>query len=235
MESWREAKLDAVLQAKNENDLFAVLSRTAIELGFEYCAFGMRMPLPVAKPRLFIINNYPQAWQQRYAQMNYIAIDPTVAHGMRSVTPLPWSRVFGQERDFWDDARAHGLHAGWAQSCFDGRGVGGMLTLARSSEDLGAEELQAHSIKMSWLAQAAHEGMARLLVPRMMPEAEIGLSKREIEVLRWTADGKTAGEVGRIMHIAEATVNFHVNKALAKLGATNKAAAAIKVAFLGLL
>jgi LuxR family transcriptional regulator len=235
MESWQEAQLQSVLRSENESELFTVLSRAAVELGFEYCAYGMRMPLPVAKPRLFVVNNYPTAWQQRYAQNNYIAVDPTVAHGMRSVTPLVWSKVLSQEPAFWDDAHAHGLRVGWAQSCFDGRGVGGMLSLARSAEELSIEELRSHSMKMSWLAQAAHEGMSRLLVPKLMPESEACLSKREIEVLRWTADGKTAGEVGRIMHIAEATVNFHVNKALSKLGVTNKAAAAIKVAFLGLL
>lgn len=88
---------------------------------------------------------------------------------------------------------------------------------------------------MSWLAQAAHEGMAQLLVSKLMPGAAVDLSAREIEVLRWTAEGKTSRDVGEIMHIAERTVNFHVNNALIKLGTANKTAAAIKAAMLGLL
>ena len=55
------------------------------------------------------------------------------------------------------------------------------------------------------------------------------------KVLRWTADGKTSGEVGEIMNISERTVNFHVNNALEKLGAANKTAGVIKAAMLRLL
>lgn len=235
MESWHELQLHALLQAADEMEAFATLSRAARELEFDYCAYGMRVPLPAAQPRLILLNNYPADWQERYARQNYIAIDPTVAHGMRSVAPLLWSQTFGQQRDFWEDARAHGLHAGWAQSCFDGRGVGGMLTLARSKGDVSARELRQNEPRMSWLAHAAHETMSRLLVPKLMPDPVPALSDREIEVLRWTADGKTASEVGSIMNIAEATVNFHINKALAKLRVKNKVAAAVKTVFLGLL
>lgn len=81
----------------------------------------------------------------------------------------------------------------------------------------------------------AHEGLPRLLVPKLMPEAAAKLTVREIEVLRWTADGKTSSEVGEIMHISERTVNFHVTNTLLKLGAANKTGAAIKAAILGLL
>ncbi|MFD2272860.1 autoinducer binding domain-containing protein [Undibacterium arcticum] len=51
----------------------------------------MQMPLPVSKPKLIMLNNYSEGWQQRYLKENYLAVDPTVAHGMRSVMPLVWS------------------------------------------------------------------------------------------------------------------------------------------------
>lgn len=236
MNSWQETQIQSLLSAETEIDLFAALSRAANELDFEYCAYGMRMPLPISRPKLFMLNNYSQDWQQRYTQENYLAVDPTVAHGSRSVTPLVWAdKVFATCRPFWEDARAHGLRVGWAQSCHDAKGVGGLLTLARSHDDLSPKELGDRSLKMSWLAQAAHEGMAQLLVSKLMPEAAVDLSTREIEVLRWTAEGKTSRDVGEIMHIAERTVNFHVNNALIKLGTANKTAAAIKAAMLGLL
>ncbi|MFD2272861.1 LuxR C-terminal-related transcriptional regulator [Undibacterium arcticum] len=97
---------------------------------------------------------------------------------------------------------------GWAQSCYDSKGVGGLLTLARSNDDLSGKELSDISLKMSWLAQVAHEGLSRLVVSKMMPEVDVSLSAREIDVLRWTADGKTSSEVGEILYISERTVNF---------------------------
>lgn len=236
MDSWQETQIQSLLSAETEIDLFAALSRAANELDFEYCAYGMRMPLPISRPKLFMLNNYSQDWQQRYTQENYLIVDPTVAHGSCSVTPLVWAdKVFVTCRPFWEDARAHGLRVGWAQSCHDAKGVGGLLTLARSHDDLSPKELGDRSLKMSWLAQAAHEGMAQLLVSKLMPEAAVDLSAREIEVLRWTAEGKTSRDVSEIMRIAERTVNFHVNNSLIKLGAANKTAAAIKAAMLGLL
>jgi LuxR family quorum-sensing system transcriptional regulator SolR len=105
----------------------------------------------------------------------------------------------------------------------------------RSHDPISAEDLYNNSMRMSWLVQAAHEGMTRLLATRQPPAAPIVLTPREIDVLRWTADGKTAGEVGAIMAITERTVNFHINNCLDKLGAANKTACVIKAVMLRLL
>lgn len=236
MEGWQETQMQALSKAASEAEIFALLSGLASEIGFSYCAFGMRMPLPVSQPKLFIINNYSTAWQQRYQLEDYISVDPTVAHGLRSVMPLVWSdALFENARPLWEDARAHGLRFGWAQSCHDAQGVGGLLTLARPEGALSGAELRAHGPQMAWLAQAMHTFMARMLVPKLMPEALSRLTAREKEVLRWTADGKTSHEIGDILSISEHTVNFHIKNSLAKLNATNKTAGVIKAAMMGLL
>jgi LuxR family transcriptional regulator, quorum-sensing system regulator SolR len=236
MNSWQETQLQILLSSKTEIDLFAALSHAANEMGFEYCAYGMRAPLPISNPKMFMLNNYSQDWQQRYIKENYLLVDPTVAHGLRSMMPLVWSEdIFATSRSFWEDARAHGLCVGWAQSCHDAKGVGGLLTLARSTDNLSIKELDELSLRMNWLSQLTHEGMTRLLVPKLIPETAVVLSAREVEILRWTADGKTSAEVSEIIYLTERTVNFHVNNALIKLGASNKTAAAIKAAMLGLL
>jgi len=86
-----------------------------------------------------------------------------------------------------------------------------------------------------WLVQAAHTSMARILIPKLMPEAGTALSIREIEVLRWTGDGKTSGEIGDILSLSEHTVNFHIKNALVKLNATNKTAGVVKAVMTGLI
>lgn len=236
MISWQEQQMQALLSAKSDVEFFNVLAGIAIKLGFDYCAYGMRMPLPIAQPKVMTLNNYSSAWQQRYETENYLAIDPTVAHGRRSTRPLVWSDdVFATCRPFWEDAQAHGLNVGWAQPCYDTNGIRGLLTLASSNDQLSIKELGDISLKMFWLAQTAHQGLSRLLLPKLMPAAAADLTAREIEVLRWTADGKTSSDVGEIMRISERTVNFHVNSTLLKLGASNKTAATIKAAILGLL
>ena len=194
------------------------------------------MPLPLTQPKIALFNNYPIVWQQRYQEMNYLAVDPTVQHGIRSLLPVVWSDdLFAPAPELWEDARSCGLQIGWAQASRDANCVGGLLTLARSIELISKAELQCKEVKMTWLSQVAHLGMSRLLATKMLPEAGIQLSAREIEVLQWTGDGKTSSEVSYLLNISERTVNFHIGNAMTKLNAANKAAAVVRAAMLGML
>jgi LuxR family transcriptional regulator len=61
------------------------------------------------------------------------------------------------------------------------------------------------------------------------------LTKREVEILRWTAQGKSSEEIANVLHLSINTINYHIKKSIAKLEAPNKTAAAVKAAVLGLL
>jgi DNA-binding CsgD family transcriptional regulator len=61
------------------------------------------------------------------------------------------------------------------------------------------------------------------------------LSRREVEVLRWTAMGKTASEVSSIIGITTRTVNYHIANILLKLDAHNKIQASVRALSLGLI
>lgn len=52
-----------------------------------------------------------------------------------------------------------------------------------------------------------------------------GLTDREVEVLRWIAEGKRDGEIAVILGIGVRTVNTHVSHILVKLGAETRSAA----------
>ncbi len=222
--------------AKTEAALLELLAKAARELGFDYCALGMRLPLPFSNPRTIMFNNYPQAWQQRYQSEQYLRIDPTVAQGLSSTRPMLWSEtLFASSRPLWEDARAHGLQVGWAQPTHDLKGVASLLTFARSGEPIVRSEFQAKAHRMHWLAQAAHAALADIQAARPEGAAAIKLTEREIEVLRWAADGKTASESAEILAISERTVIFHIDNALRKLGAANKTAGVLKAAMLRLI
>lgn len=48
------------------------------------------------------------------------------------------------------------------------------------------------------------------------------LTSREVEVLTWAAQGKSAWEIGEILDSAKRTVDEHVQTAVRKLGAVNR-------------
>ncbi len=236
MKAWQEEQIQSLLTCDNAPELFQRVTQLAQEIGFDYCAYGIRMPIPISAPRTEMFSNYPAAWLALYQAQNYLMTDPSITQATRTSMPFVWTEeLFATSRALWKDARAHGLEYGWVQSCRDPQGTGGMLTLARSNEEMSPKELHGINQQLSWLAQTTHFGMARCLTNKLLPESQVVLSNREIAVLRWTAEGKTSGEVADILKIAERTVNFHINNAVVKLQANNKTAAAIRAAVLGLL
>jgi LuxR family transcriptional regulator, quorum-sensing system regulator SolR len=234
MQNWQEDNLSAVMSATSENQVYAALLAQAKSLGFDYCAYAARLPLPISSPRIVMHNNYSQVWRDLYASKNFIKVDPTVLQGMQSFLPVIWSdELFANATELWAAAQAHGLKVGWAQSSLAPAGIRGQLTLVRSEHEFSAKELAHKTAKMSWLAHIAHTGMSRFFVTEM--NLKEPLTERELEILRWTADGKTAVDVAELMHITERTVNFHINRCMDKLQVNNKLAATVRAALLGLL
>jgi DNA-binding CsgD family transcriptional regulator len=236
MKDWQEALLDCIEDEQREQDIFTRIHGAAQALGFEYCAYGFRGPVPLSNPKTVLLNNYPGAWQQRYANAGYLLVDPTVLHGRRSQLPLVWhDDLFAGSRQLWDEARSFGLRHGWAQSSLDSVGVVGMLSLARSSDPITPAELEAHGQKMRWLVHVAHLSLARILKARRADQSTPNLTGRELEVLKWTADGKSSQDIADILTVSKNTVDFHVKNAVAKLQAANKTAAVVRAAMLGYL
>jgi DNA-binding CsgD family transcriptional regulator len=61
------------------------------------------------------------------------------------------------------------------------------------------------------------------------------LSAQETECLRWCKEGKTNWEIAGILRISEKTVEFHLGKAMKKLGAGNRTTAVVRALKLGLI
>ncbi|WP_043795843.1 autoinducer binding domain-containing protein [Delftia sp. Cs1-4] len=236
MQNWAEDLMWAIHPSSGEAEAFARIASAAHVLGFEWCAFGLRVPLPVTNPRVALINNYPRTWQMRYEEAGYLRIDPTVLHGRTSQVPLVWSDgVFASAGGLWSEAQSAGLRYGWCQSNIDLYGVTSMLSLSRSSEPITVRELADKRMRMGWLVSVAHMALGRVVKPKLCGVRSVELTARETEVLKWTVDGKTAGEIADILSISIDTVNFHVKNATVKLSTPNKATAAVRALAMGLL
>ena len=85
------------------------------------------------------------------------------------------------------------------------------------------------------LAAHAMTAADRLLGPELELPDQPKLTKREMDVLSWTAQGKTAWEVSVILGMSEKTVNFHLGNVMRKLGVNSKHQAVIKCLAAGIL
>ncbi|GAB5898147.1 MULTISPECIES: response regulator [Mycolicibacterium] len=69
----------------------------------------------------------------------------------------------------------------------------------------------------------------------MREPAQAPLSAREVDVLALVAKGRTNAEIGRDLHISEATVKTHLLRTFNKLGVSDRTAAVTTAMSLGLL
>jgi len=77
--------------------------------------------------------------------------------------------------------------------------------------------------------------VADRLVHFVRQPTSVTLSTRELEVLGHVAKGKSNPEIGRELHISEATVKTHLLRAFNKLGVSDRTAAVTTAMSLGLL
>ncbi|ALK35194.1 LuxR family transcriptional regulator [Burkholderia plantarii] len=216
--------------------VFEKLVGYAEQLGFEYCCYGFKSPLPVGGENVKVFDNYPNGWMDHYRRMGYLEIDPTVEQAMTCPRTIRWPSLEESRLSaFWQDARDHGLKVGVAQSSWSARGAFGLLSLARGEREIDNQEFERLSLTLSWFANAAHSAMTVHVLDSLGLGAAISLTEREREVLQWTVEGLNASDISEKLSISASTVNWHIGKLLAKFGATNKVQAAARAVALNLL
>jgi DNA-binding CsgD family transcriptional regulator len=95
----------------------------------------------------------------------------------------------------------------------------------------GAAEILA-AARTHRFTLARRNGVSEIIESAEISSRAHSLTAREREVLTWAAQGKSAREIGKILHITKRTVDEHVQAAARKLGATNRTQA-VALALLG--
>ncbi len=228
--------MEMLLSSNDQESFMEGINKAVRYLGFEYYAYGLCIKVPITQPKYEIISNYPSRWQDIYEERKYFERDPTVFHALNSISPIVWEDgIFQGAEDFWEEAKSYGLKNGWAQAVRLNQSTIGMLTLARTEDCLQSKEIHSKTPYLLWLNQVVQAGLEKQILPIICIESEYQLSNREVEVIKWCAEGKTSGEIGLILGIAERTIKFHTANVIEKLNVCNKTAAAVRAMQLGLL
>jgi DNA-binding CsgD family transcriptional regulator len=115
--------------------------------------------------------------------------------------------------------------------------LGVRFTRIQSGALDGNGELTAKDVTqaVAWALEQPHHLAICDIDIQPAPLARPALTRREREVLAWTACGKTSDEISRILDLSVSGVNFHVTNFLSKLDTCNKMAAVARATQLGLL
>ncbi len=173
-----------------------------------------------------LITTYSQTWVKHYLNFKYQEIDPVLHAGSRSLLPVDWGHLSTTDetsRSFFGEAKEYGI--GETGQTIPVRGMLGDEAMISLNSDLRARDWELFCREMIsdfiYFAKLIHDSVAR---PRIY-QHETGrpqLTKREAQVLRWAARGKTAWETGIILGLTEKTVSFYLGNACAKLKVATK-------------
>jgi DNA-binding NarL/FixJ family response regulator len=92
---------------------------------------------------------------------------------------------------------------------------------------LGADDYVTKPIDFDVLATIIAARLAGVARTGLWPKL-VDLNDREVEVLTWVARGKTSLEIAGILGLTKRTVDFHIDNARNKLGASTRTEAVIK-------
>ena len=236
VKTWREDCLDLLSSKASSDGILKELAAIVDKMGFEYCSYVLRVPFPIGSPTVTWSSTYPDKWLDHYFSHHYLETDPLIQQASRDLAPVVWAS--GESRDqpeFWEEARAHGVQHGWALATHGKFMTTGMLSLARSHDKVSARELSDIEPQLVWLSHVTHGLISAIETKEWGADIDHRLTERELGVLRWSAGGKTADEIGTILGISARTVTFHITSTLAKLNATNKVQAVTKAFLFNIL
>lgn len=227
-------------QAADLGSFRAQLVAMAESLGFPLVSATLVVdgPSPRAVPSFHVVSNTPSAFLASAYDVNAGSRDPMNQHVKRSAVPIVYDqRLYVDEDagDLWEEQALYGYKHGVAVALHLPNHQRFVLGVDRDTplpEDDGRlARLMADLQLMSVHAQAA---AARLLLPCDDPTVP-KLTPRELDILRWSAEGKSAWNVGEILGVSEHTVNFHMRNIFRKLDCASKQQALLKAMQHGLI
>jgi DNA-binding CsgD family transcriptional regulator len=232
----------AVAQSQNTNDLRVAAERFSAGHGFTYWIYALAGPDKA-------LTNYPEQLVSVYSENRWhcgsdLLIDAIHRHHRALSWDLqtlcaPGRPMDTTQRRLMECRWSVGARVGVSAPAYGQRGNAFEYAIVSFSRDrLLSEVAKRHHEPRVQLFAAYFLSVAEniFLEPRKYAEPEPpSLTPRERDCLTWAAFGKSSWEIGRVLGITDATVNFHIGNAAGKLGVRGRTCAVAQAIRLGLI
>lgn len=219
-----EEILAGLTSVQHADEIPKLLSDIAEAFGMKTVAYlgtgTLDRRLPKREPYLAV--TYSSEWIEHYRMRGYLKIDPAIQVGLRRLLPIEWDdfTVDGALQRFFGEAAEFGL--GRKGISFPVHGHGGDRALFSVSAEMTEREWKwARRTAFRQLPVIATHLHDAVLRTDGLLKARPRLSRREIDCLRWTSEGKTVWECGVILSLSPHTVRCYLESARHKLGASS--------------
>jgi DNA-binding CsgD family transcriptional regulator len=188
----------------------------------------------------FLLLTYKEDWVARYKDENYLNIDPVFKFGAKSLLPIDWSKLPRQGRKvqkLFGEASEFGVGNQGLTIPVRGPTNGLWALFTVTAEETNREWRARYRPLVRDLVHVAQ--YMHLRAYEMHKKEDIvdlnAITRREIEALQWSADGKSVIDIAILMGISRETVKAHLDVARDKLSALNRTHAVAKAIRSGLI
>ena len=230
----------SVLGVKTRDALQTEFVRFTKQLGFETVSAVAVIDHVLRESEFIAVDNTPAAYQETFRDREHAKLDPVAQHCKTHSVPIVWDQatyVRASRGEMWEYQARFGYRCGISLAMHMPKGLHFLVGVDRDqSLPTCLAEINRMTADLQLFTVYAQDVAMQVLVPKPPKEQDFpNPTPRELECLRWTMEGKTAWELGRILGIAEHTVVRHTHSATKKLGCVNKHQAVLKALRLGLI
>jgi DNA-binding CsgD family transcriptional regulator len=228
--------LDEASQGHEPSRALQDIGRT---VGARHVALVMQHVPGVVAENAFVADTFGELWRIHVAENRYELIDPCRTGATPLAPVADWKtlprdkpRIRRFFREFHEaQLGRHGL-------TMLHRGHLGDRSLLTFTSDATDKRWQLLADELREAAAIIHPALHRFILRTRFDisgQVVVRLTPREKECLGWAAHGRTSKEIGDVLGLTPATVNFFIDAAVQKLDAFNRAHAAAKAVALGLI
>jgi DNA-binding CsgD family transcriptional regulator len=218
----------------------ASLVAIAQSLDFDLASAAIAVDRPGLPPIFEMVGNTPTGWRESSRDPADAARDPVMRRMRNTGLPFAYDQalyVREDAGDLWESQAPFGYRTGVAFALHLSAGRHFLLGVDRARPLPTARDAANRLVAdITLLAVHAQEAAFRVLLEEGPPPTAVPrLTRRELEILSWTKEGKSAWAVGQILSMSEATVQSHLRNVRRKMGVSTKHQAILRAISLGLI
>jgi DNA-binding CsgD family transcriptional regulator len=221
-------EVESLFTAQSELDICKSIAVACHELGFRWGNGFGATPDEGGDWVFRRFGAFPKEFPLAYLQGPDVRLDPVMQYVKHSALPLVWNKATYERVGrvaMWEIQAPYGLANGIAAALHMPDGRGFMLGFD-GDDDFGQDPRERAAIVGRFQIFHAHlEAAFSRIMGWPHSKAKRGssqLTARELECLRWSAEGKTLWEIGQLLNISERTVKKHVESTVIALDCVSK-------------
>lgn len=228
------AQIDAAFdEVRGPNDVGRILGVEALGSLFQQAILVMKSSVPFTRPSFYLMTGEGQPALHQGSDRRFSGLERMASVSVASADVMIWSQASLSDDSLrWEgpgsELGAHGI----TYAAMGADSTLYSISYTRNGPAVTESEKGAAAWKLRYLNDLVRRYCVALNIFECGASA---LTEREIEILRWTADGKCTNDVAIILGISGNTVNYHLKQISKKMNCNTKLQAATYAAAINII